>query len=416
MKVLWVTNILFSHHCEMMGISTIGVGGSWLYAAYQGSYDIKDLQLHIVTVADVADRRVAEFDGNIFYVLPGGNMFNYDVDSIDNREEWERLYKEIKPDVVIIWGTEGRHSYLAMQVFKDVPNAIYVQGHIKSIVDHYYDGVPSKYITNTLRDYIDITNKHSRYNSYERQKKIEDQMFKLAQAVVVENDWCEDMCLTSNPNLKVFRNNLPIRKEYYDAQWQMGKVEKYSIFTNAGGYPIKGHHILLQALSIVKQQYPNFKCYIPGVTLSVYDTYKRRTGYTKYLCKLIKDGNLTDNIVFLGNLSAEQMAQQLEKCNVYVMPSIVENHSSSLIEAMIVGAPCVSSLVGGTASLIHNNLNGFLYNSLDSVSLAGLILRLFKSFELAEKFSNNVVKIREIRASDFSKDMIKIYNLLLTNK
>ena len=43
MKVLWITNILFAHHYEMMGVKGKATGGSWLYAAYEESLKDKEL-------------------------------------------------------------------------------------------------------------------------------------------------------------------------------------------------------------------------------------------------------------------------------------------------------------------------------------------------------------------------------------
>ena len=105
----------------------------------------------------------------------------------------------------------------------------------------------------------------------------------------------------------------------------------------------------------------------------------------------------------------DAMAEYLKKCHVYVMPSMIENHSSSLIEAMIVGTPCVTSMVGGTASLINNGENGFMYNSLEYMSLAGYIIKIFCDPALCEKISLNAFQIREKRNSDFGIEMSRIY-------
>lgn len=413
MKILWITNILFEYHRDMMGIESKSVtGGAWLYAAYASSKRNKGIQLHIVTTANIPKRRVAEHDGNYFYILPGGGIPNYDIGSKSNITEWDRIHKEVQPDSIIVWGSETRHAYLAMKSMEGIPMAIYMQGVISSIVNHYYEGVPHKYLMNTPRDFVNYLNKNSQQRIYERQVPLEREMFQIARAVIVENDWCEDMCKTVNPNITVFRNYLPIREVFYQDQWSIDKMENLSIFTNAGGYPIKGHHILLKALAIVKHQIPSVKCYIPGDDLRIYDNLKRKTGYVKYLLKLIKDANLEENVIFTGVLSSEQMVERLSTCNVYVMPSIVENHSSSLIEAMIVGAPCVSSLVGGVASLIEPKINGVIYNSTDADSLAGNILRIFNDDALATRLSHNALKIREKRLTDFGEKMISIYNIM----
>lgn len=411
MKILWVTNILFEHHRTMMGLDASHVvGGGWLNAAYAASLGKDDLQLHIATVANISERKVGERDGNLFYILPGGGTRNYDVDSAANKLEWTRLREEVKPDAVIVWGTETRAAYLAVKSMQGIPIAIYMQGVMSSISGHYYEGLPHKYHCCTLRDYLNKFDKSSEYKHFLRQTPLEAEMFRMATAVIVENDWCEDMCRVVNPNLKVYRNKLPIRDIFYKGKWSIEKMEPHTIFTNAGGYPIKGHHILFKALATVKQQFPDFKCYVPGQKLSLFEGLKRKTGFTLYLNKLIQANNLSNNIVYTGTLTNEQMVEHIATCNVYVMPSMVENHSSSLIEAMIVGAPCVTSLVGGTASLVEHGRNALLYNSLDADSLAGCIVRLFERPQLAKTLGEKAYEIRDSRSGSFGDEMLNVYS------
>lgn len=413
MKVLWVTNILFSHHLEMVGKDASKVtGGSWLYAAYDAAKRYKDIELHIATVSDVDEIRMSEKDGNVFYILPGKGSRGYDINSNENFNYWRKIRELASPDVVIFWGTECRFAYVAMKVMEGLPTAIYMQGVIESIYDHYYEGMPQKYHNATLRDFIDKWNKNSTYGTFRSQVPLEREMFRMATGVIVENDWCEDMCKSVNQNLKVFRNYLPIRDVFQSCMWSIDRMERQSIFTNAGGYTIKGHHILFQALGYVKKVYPDFRCYIPGPKLETFDNIKRQTGYTKMLGDLMHANKLSNNIVYTGSLSSEQMVDYLAKCNVYVMPSVMENHSSSLIEAMMVGTPSVSSLVGGTASLVRHRENALLYNSLDARSLAGNIMRIFENDALAVSLSNNAVKIRKQRSGDFGEEMNMIYKQL----
>lgn len=414
MKVLWITNILFEHHRTMVDLdSTKVTGGSWLNAAYAASLNNSDIQLHVVTSGGNVELLQSEKDGNVFYIVPGGGSRGYDVTSETNFKQWQNLRSKVNPDAVIVWGTETRFAYVAMKAMKGIPMAIYMQGVIESIYDHYFEGIPQKYQNATFRDLADKLNKNSSYRTFHCQVPLEREMFRMATGVIVENDWCEDMCKSVNPNLKIFRNNLPIRDVFQSREWLMANVERLSIFTNAGGYPIKGHHILFQALGLVKKRFPNFKCYIPGPTLSTFNSIKRRTGYTKMLNDLIGQNDLFGNIIYTGSLSSEGMVDHLATCNVYVMPSVMENHSSSLIEAMMVGAPSVGSLVGGTASLVRHRENALLYNSLDARSLAGNIIRVFEDDALAERLSKNALKIREERAGDFGEEMNQICKQLI---
>lgn len=414
MKILWITNILFEHHKTMVGMDAARVtGGSWLNAAYAASLNNDEIQLHIATSGNNIELLQSEKDGNMFYIVPGGGSRGYDVKSKDNFLQWKNLRLRVNPDVVIIWGTESRFAYVAMKAMQGIPMVIYMQGVIESIYDHYFEGIPQKYQNTTFRDLVDKWYKNSSYRTFQSQVFLERSMLRMATAVIVENDWCEDMCKSVNANLIIFRNNLPIRKLFRSREWSLMNVERQSIFTNAGGYPIKGHHILFQALGIVKKHFPKFKCYIPGPTLKTFDGIKRQTGYTKMLNDLIKQYNLFDNIIYTGPLSSEKMLEHLTTCNVFVMPSIMENHSSSLIEAMMVGCPSISSLVGGTASLVTHRENAILYNSLDYRSLAGNIIRLFEDDVLSELLSKNALKIRNKRNNDFGEEMNKIYKQIL---
>ena len=108
------------------------------------------------------------------------------------------------------------------------------------------------------------------------------------------------------------------------------------------------------------------------------------------------------------------MADRSQHCNVYVMPSIVENHSSSLIEAKIVGAPCISSNVGGSFTLINHGKDGLLYNSLDSEMLAGYIISVLEDKKYAESLTGRREEFKASRLDDFGERMLEMYNELIS--
>lgn len=415
MRILWVTNIPFAHHNDMLGKKNVMVtAGSWLSAAYNSSVLEKENTLSIVTTSTVDKLRRESYDGNDFYLLPGGDIHKYDYKSKENIEYCKTVLKQSQPDLIVLWGTESKVSYLFSEL-SSAPILVYIQGLVTTIFNHYGDGVPSKFTT--LRDYYNRFNKSSEINLYSEQALLEQKILKQAKGVVVENDWCEDQCLCINPNLRIYKNKLPIREAAFGATWDIGKIERHSIFTNAGYYPIKGHHILFQAIAIVKKVFPDVKVYVPGQKyLDSFDHPFKRTGYISFIKHIIDSNNLWNNIVFTGLLGEEQLIDKIEKCNVYVMPSIVENHSASLIEAMVVGAPCISSLVGGVGTLVENKKNGIIYNPLDVESLAGNIIRVFNNDILAQNLSKGTTIIREERKCDFGREMNSIYHKVLSNQ
>lgn len=418
MKVLWITNIPFSHHNELLKREGGPLAsGAWLYAAFESSSVCGDIDLHIVTVSEIGETISGKFENCTFHVLPGGNMRDYDMESEINLQHWNRLRNSIDPDIVLLWGTESRFAYTATKAFQGKRIVVFIQGVLHSICDHYFDGIPYQYRCCTLRDFIGYTTAQDSYPILKKNVAIEKYILSNAYGVVVENNWCEAQCISINPQLHVYRCQLPIKSVFYKKKWNLATSERYSLFTNGGGSTFKGHHILFQALAIIKKEYPNVKCYIPGPNyIKQKDNIRRRTGYFKWLIKLYKEHRLSDNIIFAGILNSEQMANYIASKHIFVMPSTVENHSSSLIEAMIVGAPCVSSLVGGTADLIQSGENGILYNSLEATTLAGSIIKLFTDDELTTKIALGARISSNNRNRDFGGAILNIYNQVIEGK
>jgi glycosyltransferase involved in cell wall biosynthesis len=122
-----------------------------------------------------------------------------------------------------------------------------------------------------------------------------------------------------------------------------------------------------------------------------------------------------NNINYLGLLNSEEMAEYMSKSNVFVMPSSIENHSSTLIEAMIVGVPCISSYVGGISEFMTHNMNGLIYRFEEFEILASHICKVFEDQSFACKFAlNGKMQMRNSRNSNNIKDeFIDIYISLL---
>ena len=82
---------------------------------------------------------------------------------------------------------------------------------------------------------------------------------------------------------------------------------------------------------------------------------------------------LEKHIVLPGRLTHEQMFEEMKKSNVFVLPSCIENHSSTLREAMTVGSPCIASDVGSAVEFVKHGENGFLCKARDIDGLANVI-------------------------------------------
>lgn len=421
MRILWVTNQPIAHLRKMLNLP-IGQSGGWMETAYVSLKDAKDIVLGIATIYN-GTRLLQESAGeNDFLAIPSRQSIgHYDPNNSYNINQWTEALETFHPDIIHLWGTEYAMSLCVLKASEGkIPSVVYIQGMLNQLANHYCDGVS---FSDQLRyaTLIDIKNnnflwkqKTKFYKAAEREAEI----LNIANNVIVESDWCACNCLSIAPNCKVYHSDLPINPAFANYNWNYDKCEKHSIFTVAGGYPIKGHHMLMKAFAKVVKLFPEAKLYIPGASnLFATDLRSRlkRTTYDAYIYSIIKKYKLQNNVILTGKLTPEQMAEHISKCHVYVMPSSCENHSSSLIEAMIVGIPTISSYVGGLSQYYKDGENGFFYRFNEPDVLASLIVRYFKDKDLAERIARNGQHSqRSLRnAIDLRKDFEGIYKSII---
>jgi glycosyltransferase involved in cell wall biosynthesis len=172
--------------------------------------------------------------------------------------------------------------------------------------------------------------------------------------------------------------------------------------------------VLIKAIAVLKKKYPRIQLRLAG-TINVGNYLL--DGYSVFLKKLIRKYNLTENIIYLGSLNEDQIIDQLISCHVCVVPSFVESYCLAFAEALILGVPAVASYAGAMPELAEHGKEALFYNSLDHISCAANIERLFTDRSLAEHLSVNGRK-RRLEENDISKvvkHQLNIYENLSDN-
>ena len=121
----------------------------------------------------------------------------------------------------------------------------------------------------------------------------------------------------------------------------------------------------------------------------------KMASYGKYLKELIEQNNLSEHIVFLGNLNAEQMKQRYLESNVFVSPSTMENSPNSVGEAMILGVPVISSKVGGVHNLLEDQKEGILYEAKNVQALSNAVIKVFDAYEYEDASRMRPIRVKE---------------------
>lgn len=195
--------------------------------------------------------------------------------------------------------------------------------------------------------------------------------------------------IPSYPDSNIFQPSQKIREELQNAY----KTENNTVIgTLTGLKRDKRPDFLLEIFKELALKYPNIKLIVAGVN--------KDKGFENEFFEKIKRYNLENRAKFIGYVKPEEFLNLLD---IYVCPSKKEGIPQSLMQAMMMGKPCISSNVGSIKDLnIDNNLilidrddkKGFIL-ALDRL-IQNLNLREelgTKNYEIAQKFFNrNVMK------------------------
>jgi glycosyltransferase involved in cell wall biosynthesis len=87
-------------------------------------------------------------------------------------------------------------------------------------------------------------------------------------------------------------------------------------------------------------------------------------------------------VCLAGQVPYEEHIANMKSCTFGISPSLLENYSMALLEAVTCGVPMVAFDTGGNADIIHNGENGYLAPAGDVSSLVELLHRLLNNADI----------------------------------
>lgn len=146
----------------------------------------------------------------------------------------------------------------------------------------------------------------------------------------------------------------------------------------------KGIDFLLEAFSRVKDLYPEWTVELVGI--------QKEIEYRQKLENLISSFNLQGRVFFTNHLEGELLIRKYLEAEIFCFPSRYENFPITLIEAMFLEIPIVSSNVGCADYILDCGNAGLIFESEDVEDLT-LKLKLFiESETLRRRFAENAKK------------------------
>jgi glycosyltransferase involved in cell wall biosynthesis len=132
--------------------------------------------------------------------------------------------------------------------------------------------------------------------------------------------------------------------------------------------------------------------------------------HRKFLMDHVRHVGLVQRAHFLGQLSASDVRAQLDRADLFVLPSRGEGLSRAMIEAMARGLPAIGSAVGGFSELLPTE---DLVPPGDVKALARKIREVLGSgTRLARMSARNLEKAREYQEDSLRKRRIEFYTYL----
>lgn len=160
----------------------------------------------------------------------------------------------------------------------------------------------------------------------------------------------------------------------------------------------KRYDVMLKAFAEVVKKHPEYilKIYGSGSDEALINT-------------LGKELKISRNIKLMGKTDAPLKA--FSEGGIFLITSDYEGISNSLLEAMAVGLPCVSTdhTPGGARLLIESGANGLLAPVGDSSALANAVCRFIEDPEFAAKCGENAKNVVNRFAPDRIIDMWEKY-------
>lgn len=104
---------------------------------------------------------------------------------------------------------------------------------------------------------------------------------------------------------------------------------------------------------------------------------------------LLKELDIEKNVIIAGQLKREEWVAQSVSYDVFISTTNIDNTPMSLIEAMALGLPVVSTNVGGVPYLVEDMKNGLLVPPNDDEAMAQVIKQLITTPDLVQELTAN---------------------------
>ncbi len=130
----------------------------------------------------------------------------------------------------------------------------------------------------------------------------------------------------------------------------------------------KGADVLLQAIPLVRQKFPDCQFVFAGSMSAELNSLARNAG----------EGRGEGGVRLLGVRPRDELVQWYQRASIFVAPSLWDNSPNTVYEAMSCGTPVIATRVGGIPELVDDGATGLLVPPRDANALADALIDLLR--------------------------------------
>ena len=207
-------------------------------------------------------------------------------------------------------------------------------------------------------------------------------LYRRADGILAQTQSCKDYFKGSlNYKTDVIFNPVVMEKSVVGSALVSHK--RNVIITAARLEHQKRQDLLIEVFAEFKKTHPDYELHIYG----------KGSKLNSLKSHAIKFG-VGDSVKFPG--VSNELWGKMKISKMFVMTSLFEGMSNSLIEAMCLGLPCISTKVSGAIDLINSGVNGFLINIDDRQTLLENMKIIADDNNKANQIGGNASRIYEV--------------------
>jgi glycosyltransferase involved in cell wall biosynthesis len=180
---------------------------------------------------------------------------------------------------------------------------------------------------------------------------------------------------------KIKRSPLLVREEFHMSSTDL-------VIGMIGNFvPWKGQAILVRAMGLLSEKYPNLKCLLIGSS----GTESKYNEYLHEIMDIVEEHKLHDKIIITGYRT--DIADLLNTIDIQVhSPTSPDPFPHVILEGMTLGKAIVASNIGGAIESLEDGKSGFLVPPKNPSVLAESISKLISNAELRKTLGQNAMK------------------------